>query len=98
LRAAYEAVFKRWVERNIRGDVARRGGVGEPARREALYEGLYLDQAFRWRPSALPGTRHVNGWLAAHYGLAVKATRERYLELVVRYSERMRALSDTSSS
>jgi lysophospholipase L1-like esterase len=94
LRAAYEAVFKRWLEFKIRSDVARRGGVGEPARREALYEGLYLDQAFRWRPSAWRGTRHVNGWLAARYGLEVKATRERYLELVMRYSERMRALSN----
>ena len=95
LRVAYEALFERWLEFKIRGDVARRGGVvGESARHEALYEGLYLDQVYRWRPSAWPGTRHVNGWLAARYGLEVKATRERYLELVVRYSDRMRALSD----
>ena len=94
LRAVYEATFKRLLERRIRNDAARRGGVEESARREALYEGLYLDQAFRWRPSAWPGTRHVNGWLAARYGMEVKATRERYLELVVRYSDRMRAQSD----
>ena len=41
-----------------------------------------------------PVTRHVNGWLAARYGTEVKATRERYFELVLRYSDRMRTQSD----
>jgi lysophospholipase L1-like esterase len=36
----------------------------------------------------------VNGWLAARYGTEVKATRERYLELVLRYSDRMRTQTD----
>jgi lysophospholipase L1-like esterase len=92
-RAVYEAAFKRWLEHRVRRDVARRGGEAESARREALYEGLYLDQAFRWRPSSWPVTRRVNGWLAARYGTEVKATRERYFELVVRYSDRVRAQS-----
>ncbi len=94
LRAAYEAAFEKLLERRIRSDAERRGGAAEAARREALYEGLYLDQAFRWRPSSWPGTRRVNGWLAARYGTEVKATRERYFELVQRYSDRVRAQSD----
>jgi lysophospholipase L1-like esterase len=94
LRAAYEAAFERWREHMIRSDAAHRGGSEESARREALYEGLYLDHVFRWRPSAWPVTRQVNGWLAERYGTEVKATRERYLELVLRYSDRIRAQSD----
>ena len=94
LRAAYEAAFDRWREHMIRSDAAHRGGSEESARREALYEGLYLDHVFRWRPSTWPVTRHVSGWLAARYGTEVKATRERYFELVLRYSDRMRTQSD----
>jgi lysophospholipase L1-like esterase len=93
-RAVYDAVFEQLRERGIRGDAALRGGSEKSARDDALYEGLFLDDLHRWRPATWPVTRHGNKWLASHYGTEVKATRERYLELVGRHSDRLRALSD----
>ncbi|MBI3767198.1 MAG: SGNH/GDSL hydrolase family protein [Deltaproteobacteria bacterium] len=92
LRAAYNTLFRWRRELGIRVEQVR----AEPAlssRRDVLYDGLYVDALYRWRPAAWPGTRHVNGWLAARYGVVVKATRERYLELIERHRERLRVES-----
>jgi len=49
---------------------------------------------YRMRPATWPITRHANGWLAARYGLHVKATLERYLELMARHRDQLRRETD----
>jgi len=91
LRALYNSFFEWLRERHIRADIARMGGPDRRPRDEAMFEGLYVASLYRWRPASWPITRHANRWLAARYGLAVKATRERYLEIVAHHRERLRA-------
>jgi lysophospholipase L1-like esterase len=86
LRRLYALWFDRLHERRIRAEMTQRNG----ARRDALYDGRHLDAVYRWRPAAWPVTRHLNGLLAARYGVTVKATRERYLELMRRQCDRIR--------
>jgi lysophospholipase L1-like esterase len=91
LRALYNSFFAWQRERHIRGDITRMGGPERRPRREAMFEGMYVASLYRWRPASWPITRHANRWLAARYGLVVKATRERYLEIMARHRERLRA-------
>lgn len=90
LRAVFNYAFKWRREWSIRRE-QRRATPELSSRHDVMYDGRYLHTLYRIRPSALPGTRHVNGWLAARYGLVVKATRERYLELMTRHCEMVRA-------
>lgn len=90
-RALYALFFERLRERAIRRDVARAGGDARRSRHDALYEGLYVDRLYRWRPASWPGTRYVNGWLAARYGTRVKATCDRYVAFVTEMRDRVHA-------
>jgi hypothetical protein len=92
-RSAYGRVFRWRREWGIRRQIARTASTDD-ARRAVLNEGRYIDALYGWRPARWPGTRHVNRWLAARYGLFVKATRERYLELAERHRDRVRSASD----
>jgi lysophospholipase L1-like esterase len=92
-RSAYSTVFRWRREWGIRRQIARAPSADD-ARRHVLSEGRFVDALYGWRPARWPGTRHVNGWLAARYGLFVKATGERYLELVERHRDRVRAASN----
>lgn len=92
LRATYNRFFDWRRERGIRRDQAR-ADPARSSRDEVLYDGHYVDALFHWRPVSWPGGRRVNGWLAARYGVVVKATRERYLELIARHRDRLRAES-----
>ncbi len=93
LRAAYNTFFHWRRERGIRTEQAR-ADTARSSRRDVLYDGRYVDALYRWRPASWPGTRHVNAFLAARYGVFVKATLERYLELIARHRDRIRAESD----
>lgn len=75
--------------RYIRADM-RAGGEGR-TRREALYEGRYLNRLYGLRPARWPGIRQARRLLAARYGTRVKATRERYLELASAARDQLRA-------
>jgi lysophospholipase L1-like esterase len=86
--ALHNRGFDWWRERNIDADV--RDGGGERSRKEAVYEGRYLDRVYRRRPSRWFGVRQLRRLIVAHYGTAVKATRERYLELAARAREQLR--------
>jgi lysophospholipase L1-like esterase len=90
IRAVYNAFFQWRRERGIVADLRRRPPE-QRTRRDALYDGRYVDTLYRWRPASWPVTRHANRILAARYGLVVKATRERYLELMARQRDRIRA-------
>jgi lysophospholipase L1-like esterase len=90
IRGVYNAFFQWRRERGITADLRRRP-PDQRTRREALYDGRYVDTLYRWRPASWPITRHANRILAARYGLVVKATRERYLELMARQRDRIRA-------
>jgi lysophospholipase L1-like esterase len=92
IRAAYNALFSWRRERGIRAEQTRASGASA-SRHDVLYDGRYVDALYRWRPATWPVTRHANGWLAARYGVFVKATRERYLELIARHREQLRAES-----
>lgn len=94
LRAVYNAFFKWQRQLRIRWDIARGGGAARRPRSEALSEGLYVEALYRWRPASWPIARHVNGILAQRYGTFVKATRERYLALMERHRDRLRASTD----
>lgn len=93
LRAAFNYGFHWRTEWSIRRE-QRRAAPALSSRRDVMYDGRYVDALYRVRPSALPVTRHVNGWLAARYGLVVKATRERYLELMARHRDQLRTEAD----
>ena len=90
IRDVYNRLFKWRRERAIRGEQAR-ADEGRRSRYDVLYDGRYVDRLYRWRPAAWPVTRHANRWFAARYGVHVKATRERYLELMARHRDRLRA-------
>lgn len=94
VRRVYDAVFERGRARAMRIDVARGGGETQRPLHESLYEGLYIDRLFRWRPSSWPLVRHANAVLAARHGLIVKATRERYLDLIGRRRDYLRQRHD----
>lgn len=93
IRDLFEVAFERGRELAMKRDIARGGGETRRPSREALYEGLYIDRLYRWRPSSWPLVRRANGALAARYGLTVKATRERYLELAGRSRDHLRQRS-----
>jgi lysophospholipase L1-like esterase len=95
LRRAYEVPFRWRQEWGIRRE-QRRAAPALAARRDVLYDGRYLDRVYRWRPSAWPGVRRANGWLAARHGFIVKATREQYLGLMERHRDRLRAETDAT--
>lgn len=90
IRAAYNAMFKWRRERGIRTEQAR-ADAARSSRHDVLYDGRYVDSLYRWRPASWPITRHANALLARRYGVFVKATRERYLELMARHRDRLRA-------
>jgi lysophospholipase L1-like esterase len=94
IRTVFNTFFEGKRARAMRADVARGGGETQRPLREALYEGRYIDGLYRWRPSAWPLMRYANGFLAARHGLVVKATRERYLELVDRRRDQLRQRPD----
>jgi len=91
IRAVYNAFFEWRRERGIQADIRRAGGAAFRTRKDALFDGRYVDALYRWRPASWPITRHANRVLATRYGLFVKATQERYLELIARYRDRIRA-------
>jgi hypothetical protein len=94
VRAVYNTFFKWQRQLRIQRDIARGGGEALRPRKEALAEGLYVNSLYRWRPASWALTRHVNGLIAQRYGTFVKATRERYLELMARHRDRLRESSD----
>lgn len=81
-----------WLRERYIGADVRAGGEGR-TRREALYEGRYLNQLYGLRPSRWPGVRQARRLLVARYGTKVKATRARYLELIGDARDRLRALT-----
>ena len=93
IRTVYNTFFKWQRQWRIQRDVARGGGEVLRSRREAISEGLYVDALYRWRPASWTLTRNVNGLIARRYGTFVKATKERYLELMDRHRSRLRETS-----
>lgn len=96
--------YPRWIQRLIALPNATFGWLREyyinadmrahPAdghtRRDALYNGQYLDGLYRWNLSMWFGFRHLRRAFAARYGTIVKATRERYVQLTCRLRDRVR--------
>ena len=93
IRAVYNYGFKWRKEWGIRRE-QRRAMPERSSRRDVMYDGRYVDAVYRMRPATWPITRHANGWLAARYGLHVKATLERYLELMARHRDQLRRETD----
>lgn len=93
IRDVYNRMFQRRRERAIRNAQAV-ADESRSSRYDVMYDGEYLDDLYRWRPAAWPVARHANRWLAARYGLRVKATRERYLEVMTGHRDRL--LAETS--
>jgi lysophospholipase L1-like esterase len=79
-----------WLRERYIGADIRAGGEGR-TRREALYEGRYLNRLYGLRPSTWLGVRQARRLLVARYGTEVKATRERYLELAGDARDQLRA-------
>ncbi len=94
MRTVYNAFFKWQRQFRIQRDITRGGGEALRPRKEAMYEGLYVDSLYRWRPASWTLTRHANGLIARRYGTFVKATKERYLELMARHRDWLRQSSD----
>ena len=95
LRRRCRVVLRAMKERHIRADIARGGGEERRPRRDALYEGRYLDDLYRWMPRTWPGVRQLRRFFAARYGTVVKATEGQYLELMRRNRERVRTTGAT---
>ncbi len=83
-------------ERIIQDDIARGGGEDTRPRREAVYEGRYLDELYRGMPRNWPGMRWLRPLFAARYGTIVKATEGQYYELMRRHRERVRRATDAT--
>jgi lysophospholipase L1-like esterase len=84
--------FKWLQERYIRAYT--RGGSQDPqARRDALYEGKFLDPLYRWNLAQWYGPRQIRRWIARRYGTIVKATGPRYVQLMCRLRDRLRSQS-----
>jgi len=93
IRTLYNYAF-RWRKESA---IRREQRIAPPersSRRDVMYDGHYVDAVYRMRPAAWPMTRHANEWLAARYGLHVKASLERYLDLMARHRDQLRRETD----
>lgn len=63
----------------------------QSSERDVRYEGRYVDALHRWQILRWPGARQLNRWMGSHYGVRVKATRERYLEWMEQRREQIRS-------
>ncbi len=90
LRRRFRPQLRRRQERIIQADIARGGGADTRPRREAEYEGRYLDELYRGMPRNWPGMRWLRPLFAARYGMKVKANEGQYLELMRRHRARVR--------
>jgi lysophospholipase L1-like esterase len=63
------------------------------ARREALYEGKFVDPLYRWNLAQWNGPRQIRRWFARRYGTVQKASGPRYVQLMCRLRDRLRSQS-----
>jgi hypothetical protein len=80
--------FKRLQERYIRA-YSRDGSRDPEARRDALMEGKFVDPLYRWNLAQWNGPRQIRRWFAKRYGVIVKASGPRYVQLMCRLRDRL---------
>lgn len=84
--------FKQLQEAYIRAYLPN--GSDQPqARRDTLYEGKFVDPLYRWNLAQWNGPRQIRRWFAKRYGVLVKATGPRYVQLMCRLRDRLRSQS-----
>ncbi len=88
LRAAYHQLLGRLEERYVSSEVE-----DGRSRYDAVYEGRFLNRVHLWKPWHLPGAMRVRRWLARRYGTIAKTTGDRYVELMCRVRDQVRAKS-----
>lgn len=90
LRSVQDRYFAWRTRRAVSAEV-RADPSGQRTERDAIHEGRYVDQVFRYRPGRLLLLRRARALIARRYGLVTKATRERYLQRMLEARSALRS-------